>query len=115
MAGKIVVGTSSWADPRFVAVEVNSSFYAVPERTTVRRWSKVTPTGFVFDVKVHRALSRHAAPLESLPPDLREHAETNERGRVILTPELERRLARRLVDELSPLEEDGKLRCFLLQ
>jgi uncharacterized protein YecE (DUF72 family) len=137
MAGRILVGTSSWADPGFVeewyppglpardrlpwyaerfrAVEVNSSFYAVPDRTTVARWSRITPPGFLFDVKAHRALSRHAAPLNSLPPELRARAELAGRGRVALTPELERALARRLVEELSPLAEDGKLCAFLLQ
>ena len=135
--GEIVVGTSSWADPGFVkqwypqgmdanerlpwyaerfrAVELNSSFYAVPDRTTVRRWAEVTPERFIFDVKVHRALSRHSAPLDSLPKDLRDEAEANERGRVILTPELERALARRLVEEVKPLEEGGKLGSFLVQ
>jgi uncharacterized protein YecE (DUF72 family) len=137
MAGKILVGTSSWSDPgfvkkwypegmaardrlpwyaeRFQAVEVNSTFYAVPDRTTVRRWCQVTPDDFVFDLKVHRALSRHAAPLESLPPDLRKEARTNERGRVILTPELERALAGRLVEELRPLEEERRLGAYLVQ
>ena len=137
MAGKIVVGTSSWADPGFVEewypegmpardrlawyaerfdlVEVNSTFYAVPDRNTVRRWSEVTPDSFTFDVKAHRALSRHSADLKSLPPDLREEAEVGERGRVILTPELESKLARRLVEEISPLEEEGKLGSILVQ
>jgi uncharacterized protein YecE (DUF72 family) len=137
MAGDILVGTSSWADPGFVkewypqgmdsgerlpwyaerfrAVELNSSFYAVPDRNTVHRWAEVTPDGFTFDVKAHRALSRHSAPLESLPPDLRDEAEVNERGRVILTPELETTLARRLVAELQPLAETGKLGAFLVQ
>ena len=90
----IVVGTSSWADPgfvekwyptglpardrlgwyaeRFEGVEVNSTFYAIPGRATVERWVAVTPAGFTFDVKLHRLLSRHAAPLESLPPGLRD-------------------------------------------
>jgi uncharacterized protein YecE (DUF72 family) len=135
--GEIIVGTSSWADPGFVkewypkgmpaaerlpwyaerfrAVELNSSFYAVPDRNTVRRWAEVTPEGFTFDVKAHRALSRHSAPLDSLPPELREDAETTERGRVILTPELERALAMRLLEEVAPLEEAGKLGSFLLQ
>ena len=94
MAGRILVGTSSWADPgfvkewyppklpakerlpwyaqRFELVELNSSFYAVPDRNTVHGWVEVTPPGFTFDVKAHRALSRHSAPVESLPPDLRE-------------------------------------------
>jgi uncharacterized protein YecE (DUF72 family) len=137
VAGDILVGTSSWADPGFVkewypqgmdanerlpwyaerfrAVELNSSFYAVPDRNTVHRWAEVTPDGFTFDVKAHRALSRHSAPLESLPPDLRDEAEVNERGRVILTPELETVLAKRLVEELGPLEEAGKLGAFLVQ
>jgi uncharacterized protein YecE (DUF72 family) len=135
--GQILVGTSSWADPGFVkewypqgmpaadrlpwyaqrfrGVELNSSFYAVPDRNTVRRWAEVTPEGFTFDVKVHRALSRHSASLESLPPDLRDRAETTERGRVILTPELEAALAKRLLEEVAPLDEAGKLGAFLVQ
>ena len=32
-----------WYAQRFEAVELNSSFYAVPERPTVRRWCEVTP------------------------------------------------------------------------
>jgi uncharacterized protein YecE (DUF72 family) len=135
--GEILVGTSSWTDPGFVkewypkgmpagerlpwyaerfrAVELNSSFYAVPDRNTVHRWAEVTPDGFTFDVKLHRALSRHSAPLESLPPELRGKAETTERGRVILTPELERTLTERLLEEVAPLDEAGKLGSFLLQ
>jgi uncharacterized protein YecE (DUF72 family) len=128
VAGRILVGTSSWADPgfvkewypakmpakerlpwyaqRFEMVELNSSFYAVPDRTTVHNWVEVTPPGFVFDVKAHRALSRHSAPVESLPPDLRElHG----------TPELERPLAERLVEETAPLRDAGKLGAYLLQ
>src|ERR687884_1075701 len=114
MAGRILVGTSSWADPgfveewypqgmparerlpwyaeRFEVVELNSSFYAVPERTTVARWARATPPGFRFDVKLHRLLSRHAARLDSLPPELREEIDVNERGRVRLTSELEAEL-----------------------
>jgi uncharacterized protein YecE (DUF72 family) len=137
MAGKIRVGTSSWADPGFVKewyppklaarerlpwyaqrfeyVELNSSFYAVPDRTTVHKWVEETPDGFVFDVKAHRLLSRHAAQLESLPPELRDEAQTGGRGRVRLTPELEIALARRLVEETAPLAEAGKLGAYLVQ
>lgn len=137
MSGRILVGTSSWADPGFVAkwypkgtpagdrlpwyaerfegVELNSSFYAVPDRATVHRWVEVTPPGFVFDVKVHRLLSRHSAGLDSLPPDMRDGAATTGRGRVTLTPNLEEALARRLVEECAPLADAGKLGAFLLQ
>jgi uncharacterized protein YecE (DUF72 family) len=137
MAGKILVGTSSWADPgfvkewyppklpanqrlrwyadRFCYVELNSSFYAVPDRTNVHKWVDDTPDGFVFDVKVHRLLSRHSAPLDSLPPDLREGAQTTDRGRVRLTPELEAALAERLVEETAPMAEADKLGCYFVQ
>ena len=137
MAGKILVGTSSWADPgfvkewyppklpagerlrwyaeRFCYVELNSSFYAVPDRTNVHKWVDDTPDGFIFDVKVHRLLSRHSAPLDSLPPDLRGNAQTTDRGRVRLTPELETALAVRLVEETAPMAEAHKLGCYLVQ
>jgi uncharacterized protein YecE (DUF72 family) len=137
MAGRILVGTSSWADPGFVKewyppkmaarerlpwyaqrfqyVELNSSFYAVPDRNTVHKWVRETPDGFVFDVKVHRLLSRHSAQVESLPPELRDEASTTGRGRVQLTAELETALAKRLVDETAPLAEAGKLGAYLIQ
>ena len=137
MPGRILVGTSSWADPgfvedwyprglpardrlawyaeRFEAVEVNSSFYAVPEERTVRRWVEQTPDDFVFDYKLHRLLSRHAAPLESLPPDLRDKARTTSRGRVVLRPETELAMAEATLAAVAPLEEAGKFGAFLLQ
>src|SRR4051812_34890944 len=137
MAGRILVGTSSWADPgfvedwyppgmaardrlpwyaeRFEAVELNSSFYAIPEVGTVARWAQVTPPGFRFDVKLHRLLSRHSAPLESLPPDLREGARTTSRGRVQVTRKLESAMAGAVLEALEPLREAGKLGALLLQ
>ena len=137
MSGRILVGTSSWADPgfvkewypsrlpakerlpwyaqRFELVELNSSFYAVPDRSTVHGWVETTPPAFTFDVKLHRALSRHSAQVESLPPDLRERAETAGRGRVRLTPDLETALAERLIEETAPLADAGKLGSYLLQ
>src|SRR3954470_7850069 len=137
MAGRIVVGTSSWADPGFVAdwypeglpaaeqlpfyaerfevVELNASFYAVPDPAAARRWVDVTPEGFCFDVKLHRLLSRHSANLASLPKDLREGAETTARGRVVLTPELEAAVADRILEAVEPLVRARKLSAFLLQ
>jgi uncharacterized protein YecE (DUF72 family) len=135
MAGRIVIGTSSWADPGFVeewyppdlpardrlawyaerfdAVEVNSTFYAVPSPRTVARWDDQTPAGFTFDVKLHRLLSRHSADLRSLPPDLRDRATTNERGRVTLTKHLEAALASTIAESVAPLGD--KLATFVLQ
>src|SRR4051812_12618452 len=105
----------AWYAQRFEAVELNSSFYAVPERGTVVRWAAVTPPGFTFHVKLHRLLSRHAAGPDSLPPELRDDLKVNERGRVLLEPELERVLVEHMVTAMEPLEEEGKLGAFLLQ
>jgi uncharacterized protein YecE (DUF72 family) len=135
--GRITVGTSSWADPGFVeewyppdlaardrlawyaerfdAVEVNSTFYALPQQGTVARWAQITPAHFTFDVKLHRLLSRHAAPLESLPPKLRHGARTGGRGRVILDAGLERAMAEATLIAVEPLVAAGKLSSFLLQ
>lgn len=137
MSARIVVGTSSWADPgfveewypeglpardrlpyyaeRFEAVEVNSTFYAVPARSTVERWVTATPDGFTFDVKLHRLLSRHAAGTESLPKALRPGARTNDRGRVMIDGRLEEALLAETLAAVEPLGENGRLGGFLLQ
>lgn len=105
----------AWYAERFEAVEVNSSFYAVPDRATVVRWNEVTPARFTFDVKLHRLLSRHAAGLDSLPPELREGARIGARGRVELDGRLEAALTDALLASLEPLEQAGKLSALLLQ
>lgn len=137
MSGRVVVGTSSWADPgfvrewyprglaarerlpyysaRFQAVEVNSTFYSVPNEAMVSRWAQITPSSFSFDVKLHRALSRHVAFFSSLPETLRHRAEANGGGRLVLTKQLEVALAREFLTALKPLERAGKLSSLLLQ
>src|SRR5207244_12164525 len=73
---RVRVGISSWADPALIesrgfypknsmscdarlrfepsvfdVVEVNASYYAIPDVLTVRRWDERTTPGFVFIVK----------------------------------------------------------------
>src|SRR5918992_1315201 len=97
-AGRVVVATGGWSAPewyppglparerlrslaeRLDAVEIDSSFYALPALRTVEGWAKITPERFVFTAKLHRALSRHAAPLKSLPGDLRDGVRVTDRG-----------------------------------
>lgn len=134
---RIVVGTSSWADPGFVeewypqglpererlpwyakhfeAVEVNSTFYALPAVATVRRWAQVTPEAFTFDVKLHQSLSRHSAEVSHLPKDLRDEVDTTPRGRVRPSADLDRELAKRYKKAVAPLVDAGKFSSFLLQ
>ncbi len=133
---KIRVGCSSWLDPEFIKhwypkdvraddrlewysesfdyVEVNSSFYAIPERKTVARWAEQTPEDFVFDAKLHKALSRHNALVETLPPACRPKGQ-DKKGPVKLDRELERDLALWTKEQFSPLVEAGKFGAFLLQ
>jgi uncharacterized protein YecE (DUF72 family) len=42
---------------RFPVVEVNNSFYRLPEESTVDRWRKVSPPGFTFVVKASRYIT----------------------------------------------------------
>jgi uncharacterized protein YecE (DUF72 family) len=134
---KILVGTASWSDPGFVQrwypkemranerlgwyaqhfemVEVNSTFYSVPDMRTVDRWRAVTPDGFTFDVKLHKLLSRHSTSAKLLPPQLRRRAEVDANGKVKLTGELEEALLGILLRSLSILQKADKLGALLLQ
>ena len=47
-----------WYAQHFDMVELNSSFYAIPDRSTAHSWVEVTPPGFTFDVKAHRYYAR---------------------------------------------------------
>ncbi len=133
----ILVGTASWSDPGFVErwyppklpagerlpwyaqhfdmVEVNSTFYAVPERRMVERWNQATPDDFLFNVKLHRLLSRHAATLKSLPPEVQQSAAADAKGRVELTPKLEQALLDQVIAAIEPLRAAKKFGAFLLQ
>jgi uncharacterized protein YecE (DUF72 family) len=133
MAGRVVVATGGWSAPewyppgfpardrlqslaeRLEAVEIDSSFYALPAARTVQRWVEITPEPFLFTAKLHRALSRHAAPLKSLPRDLRDGVQVTERGRVVLEDDLEAALCARTLAVFEPLYAAGRLACLLLQ
>ena len=79
------------------------------------KWVRETPEDFLFDVKCHRLLSRHATKVDALPKDLQDQVELNDRENVILTPALEEEIAGRFLEALVPLEEAGQLGALLLQ
>jgi uncharacterized protein YecE (DUF72 family) len=136
-SSRILVGTASWTDPGFVErwyppklpagdrlswyaehfaiVEVNSTFYAVPERRMVERWCRITPDDFTFDVKLHKLLSRHSATLKSLPPALQGRTESDAKGKVSLTPQIEQALLDEIIAAVEPMRAAGKFGAFLLQ
>jgi uncharacterized protein YecE (DUF72 family) len=135
--GKILVGTASWSDPGFVErwypkkmpagerlgwyaqhfdlVEVNSTFYSVPEPRMVERWCAATANGFTFDVKLHQLFSYHSTPAKLLPPELLKSAETDAKGNVKSTPDLQQALLKRFLLPVSIIRDSGKLGVLLLQ
>jgi len=135
--GKILVGTASWSDPGFIQhwypkklrpherlswyaqyfemVEVNSTFYSVPDLRMVERWCATTPDRFTFDVKLHQLFSFHSTAAKLLPPDLQKRAATDGKGKVTLTPDLEKAMLDVFLRSMSVLHSAGKLGVFLLQ
>lgn len=134
---RILVGTASWSDPGFVErwypkkmpagerlawyalhfemVEVNSTFYSVPDPRMVERWCRSTPDNFTFDVKLHQLLSRHSTNIKLLPPVIQRRAEVDNKGRVKLTREIERDTIEQFREPIEILREAGKLGVLLLQ
>src|SRR5215831_9158541 len=135
--GKILVGTASWSDPGFVEhwypkkmlagarlpwyaqhfemVEVNSTFYAVPDVRLVQHWCRNTPEPFTFNVKLHQLLSRHSTNVKLLPAALQDEAEIDAKGRVLLTPRIEARVIEEFRKSIDILHDAGKLGALLLQ
>jgi uncharacterized protein YecE (DUF72 family) len=104
-----------WYAQHFDLVEINSTFYSVPDLRTVERWCAATPDRFRFDVKLHQLLSRHSTPAKLLPPELHRHAQVDGNDKVKLTEELQERLVAILRRPLSILYSAGKLGVLLLQ
>jgi uncharacterized protein YecE (DUF72 family) len=133
------IGTCSWADEslvkawypsdvrsaearlRFYAalfdtVEVNSSYYALPAVQAAEHWAQRTPEGFVFHVKAFGMMTRHPVKAEQLPPELRDAAATDERGRVERpSRELRSEVFARFHAALDPIRRAGKLGGILMQ
>jgi uncharacterized protein YecE (DUF72 family) len=132
------IGTCSWADEalskhwypkgtpagerlayyakHFDTVEVDSTYYRLPEEEMVRKWAERTPDGFVMHVKAFGLMTRHPVKLEALPPDLRDEAPTDDRGRVERpSREFRGEVFHRFLSALEPLRAAGKLGGLLFQ
>jgi uncharacterized protein YecE (DUF72 family) len=137
VSGRILIGTASWSDLGFVErwypkkmpagerlswyaqqfelVEVNSTFYSVPEPRMVERWCAVTPDDFTFDVKLHQFFSFHSTPAKLLPPDLQSRAETDAKGKVKPTPDMQEALLKSFLRGTAIFRAAGKMGVLLLQ
>ena len=95
MSRRTRVGICAWADPALIeagtfyprksmsaearlrhyasvfdVVEVNSSYYAIPDIRNTQRWVERTPPGFIFHVKAYSLLTGHNPRAETVPADL---------------------------------------------
>lgn len=104
-----------WYAEHFEMVEVNSTFYSVPDPRMVERWCAITPDAFTFDVKLHQLFSFHSVPAKLLPPNLQRIAAADEKGKVKSAPELHAALMEAFLGSMSILRAHGKLGAFLLQ
>src|SRR5256712_11899887 len=92
-----------WYAQHFELVEVNSTFYSVPETRMVERWCAATPGDFTFDVKLHQLFSFHSTPAKLLPPDLQRRAETDAKGKVKSAPALQEEMLKIFLRSMSIL------------
>jgi uncharacterized protein YecE (DUF72 family) len=143
--GEVLVGTCSWTDPtliksgrfypasaksaearlqyyasQFQLVEVDSSYYAMPNEATAKLWVERTGADFTFDIKAFRLFTMHPAPLISLPKDIRgalsnDTAERKNTYQKDLPLEVVNELWSRFERALLPLDSAGKLGVVLFQ
>ena len=143
--GRIRIGICSWTDPTLVGcgcfypgsvrspearlkyyagqfdlVEVDSSYYSMPDEKTSYLWALRTGEDFTFDIKAFRLFTQHPAPVDSLPRDIREGltAELKAKGNLYyrnLPLEITDELWRRFGVSLLPLDTVGKLGIVLFQ
>lgn len=122
MSPQVRIGTSGWSYPRgegwnglfypakpknelelysqvFNAVEVNSTFYRLPDAKTARAWVRLTPKDFEFAIKVwqkftHPGMFRKATGVE---------------------PEVTQQDYDDFKQGINPIAEECKLACLLIQ
>src|SRR5258708_4444643 len=142
---EIRAGTASWTDPtmtaagvfypegatsaeerlrhyasRFSVVEVDATYYALPQEAMSQRWVERTPAGFVFDVKAHALMTGQPSETKRLPKALREALPETLRERARLYP---KDLPAEVADEVwaafrrgvEPLRKSGRLGAIFLQ
>ena len=94
-AHEIRIGTASWTDPtmvrghvfyprgissaedrlrfyaeQFSVVEVDSTYYSLPDRTNAERWTERTPPHFSFHIKAHALMTGQPTEVARLPEGL---------------------------------------------
>jgi uncharacterized protein YecE (DUF72 family) len=103
---------------QFSTVEVDSSYYSIPDKGNAALWAVRTPDDFVFHVKAFGALTGHGIDPKTLPHDIASvlpPSELDKRNIYIKSPEMLKIVGERFVEVLSPLREKNKLGMIVYQ
>ena len=124
-SGQFYPGTIKTAEDRlrhyagtFSTVEVDSTYYAIPGRSTCSLWAERTPRDFIFHVKVYGALTGHGVDPGTLPPDIvcsLPAADRNRKFVYVKDSAMLESIAERFRESLSPLISTGKLGVIVFQ
>jgi uncharacterized protein YecE (DUF72 family) len=143
--GEARFGTASWTDPtmtapgvfypkglntaeerlryyssQFPVVEVDSTYYALPNKRTSESWVERTPKDFIFDIKAHALMTGQPTELSRLPKAIKEElpSELTEKKRIYrkdMPNELLDAVYQQFHDALAPLIDAGKLGAVFVQ
>nr|WKF60767.1 hypothetical protein HUO10_005289 [Paraburkholderia busanensis] len=133
----IRVGTASWTDPtlvkskkfyppgctsaearlrcytsQFPIVEVDSSYYAMPNGSNSVLWVERSPADFVFNIKAFRLFTGHQTGREMFPKDMQAALPQNGKRNLYykdVPEDIRAELWRRYLEAIEPLRAAGKL------
>ena len=105
---------------QFPLVEVDSTYYALPNRFTAKAWVERTPEAFVFDIKAHALMTGQPTEVARLPKAIREAmpGELRDKKRIYrkdLSKELLDEVYAQFRDALEPLVKADKLGAVFVQ
>jgi len=135
--GEIRIGTSGWSYPsgrgtwngvfyparrgrgfdelgyyaeHFNTVEVNSTFYRLPPKTTSRSWAQRSPAGFEFSVKLYQAFTHPGMIIGAGASPTEKPPRPESRVPVVTEQDVDE-----FRDSIDPLAQAGKLGAVLIQ
>ena len=115
---KTAEGRLRYYADQFKTVEVDSPYYAIPDRRNTSLWVDRTPDNFVFHIKVYGALTGHGIDPKTLPRDIQSaipHSERDKRYIYIKETSVLRDIADRFREALVPLSDSRKLGILVFQ
>jgi uncharacterized protein YecE (DUF72 family) len=102
----------------FDTVEVDSTYYAIPDRRNTGLWVDRTPDDFIFHIKAYGALTGHGIDPKTLPKDILNELPEKDRTEkyvAVKEPSLRNLIAERFREALTPLVRSRKLGMLVFQ